>query len=50
MAKLTLQKKLAAEVMKVGKSKVWITPDKDKLKDVQAAITRADISRAIKRG
>jgi len=50
MAKLTLQKKLAAEVMKVGKSKVWITPDKDKLKDVQAAITRADISRAIKKG
>jgi len=50
MAKLTLQKKLAAEVMKVGQSKVWITPDKEKQKDVQAAITRADISRAIKKG
>ena len=50
MAKLTLQKKLAAEVMKVGQSKIWISPDKEKQKDVQAAITRADISRAIKKG
>jgi large subunit ribosomal protein L19e len=50
MSKLNLQKKLAADVMNVGQSKVWITPDKDKLKDVQAAITRADVSRAIKKG
>jgi len=50
MSKLNLQKRLAAEVMKVGQSKVWITPDKDKLKDVQDAITRADVSRAIKKG
>lgn len=50
MTKLTLQRKLAADVMKVGKSRVWITPDKDKLKDVQAAITRADVNRMIKKG
>jgi len=50
MTKLTLQKRLAADVMKVGQSRIWITPDKDKLKDVQAAITRADVSRAIQKG
>jgi len=50
MTKLTLQKKLAADVMKVGQSRIWITPDKDKLKDVQAAITRADVSRIIQKG
>ncbi|MFH1623290.1 MAG: 50S ribosomal protein L19e [Candidatus Aenigmatarchaeota archaeon] len=50
MAKLTLQKKLAADVLKVGQSKVWISPDKENQKDLQAAITRADIRRAIKKG
>jgi len=49
-AKLTLQKKLAADILKVGKSKVWISPDKDKQKEVQAAITRIDIKRLIKKG
>ncbi len=49
-SKLTMQKKLAADIMKVGKSKVWISPDKDKQKDLQSAITRADIKKLISKG
>lgn len=49
-SKLTLQKRLAADILKVGKSRVWINPDKEKQKEVQAAITRADIQRLIKKG
>lgn len=48
-SKLTLQKKLAADILKVGKSRVWLDPDPAKQKEVQAAITRADIRRLIKR-
>jgi large subunit ribosomal protein L19e len=48
-SKLTLQKKLAADILKVGKSRVWLDPDPAKQKELQAAITRADIRRLIKR-
>ena len=48
--KLTLQKKLAADILKVGKSRVWISPAKEDQKEVQAAITRVDIKRLIKKG
>ncbi len=48
-SKLTLQKKLAANILKVGKSRVWLDPDPAKQKEMQAAITRADIRRLIKR-
>ena len=47
-SKLTLQKRLAADILKVGKSRVWLDPDLAKQKDLQAAITRADIRRMIK--
>jgi large subunit ribosomal protein L19e len=46
-SKLTLQKKLAADILKVGRSRVWLNPDKEKQKELQAAITRADIKRLI---
>lgn len=46
-SKLTLQKKLAAKIMKIGKSRVWLNPDKEKQKELQAAITRADVKRLI---
>lgn len=49
VSKLTLQKKLAADILKVGKSRVWLDPDPAKQKEMQAAITRADIRRLIKR-
>jgi large subunit ribosomal protein L19e len=48
-SKLTLQKKLAADILKVGKSRIWLDPDPAKQKEMQAAITRADIRRLIKR-
>jgi large subunit ribosomal protein L19e len=47
-SKLTLQKNLAAKILKVGKSKVWIDPAK--LKDAQSAITRIDVKKLIKQG
>ena len=50
VSKLTMQKRLAADILKVGKSRVWISPDKEHQKEVQAAITRIDIKRLIKKG
>lgn len=47
-SKLTLQKRLAAKLLKVGESKIWIDPTR--LKDVQSAITRIDIKKLIKQG
>ncbi|MDI6798802.1 MAG: 50S ribosomal protein L19e [Candidatus Aenigmarchaeota archaeon] len=44
----SLQKKLAAKVLKVGESKVWLDPTKTK--DIEAAITKADIRKLIKKG
>lgn len=50
MTKLTLQKKLAANILKVGKSRVWISPKTEDQKEIKAAITRIDIKRMIKKG
>jgi len=41
----SLQKKLAAKILKVGQSKVWLDPTKKK--EVEAAITRRDIKKLI---
>lgn len=41
----SLQKRMAAKILKVGESKVWIDPTK--VKDVSQAITRADVRRLI---
>ncbi len=46
--KLTTQKRLAADVMKVGKSRVWIDPDF--LDEISLAITRDDIRRLVDEG
>ena len=43
-----LQKKLAARVLKVGKTKVWLDPTK--MKDLEGAITKNDIRKMIKKG
>jgi len=40
-----LQKRLAAKILKVGKSKVWMDPGH--VKDIEQAITRADVRRLI---
>jgi large subunit ribosomal protein L19e len=46
--KLTTQKRLAADVMKVGKSRVWIDPDFED--EISLAITRDDIRRLVDEG
>ncbi len=48
MVKVDLQKKLAAKILKVGESRVWLDPEH--LKDIKNAITRADIRRLILKG
>ena len=45
---VSLQKKLAAKVLKVGKYRVWIDPEKKE--DVDKAITKWDIRKLIKKG
>ena len=44
----SVQKKLAAKVLKVGVSKVWMDPTKKE--EIDKAITKADIRRLIKKG
>jgi len=44
----SLQKRLAARILKVGESKVWLDPTKTK--DIRAAITKADVRKLIKKG
>jgi len=45
---MSLQKKLAARILKIGESKVWLDPTK--IKDIEAAITKIDIRKLIKKG
>ena len=45
---MKLQRRLAADILKVGKSKVWLDPTKRE--EIEKAITRADIRRLIKKG
>jgi large subunit ribosomal protein L19e len=46
--KLTNQKRLAADIMKIGKSRVWIDPES--IEDVEEVITRAEIRGLINDG
>ena len=48
MGGLTLQRKLAADILKVGENKVWM--DQTKLEDIKNSITRADIKKMISHG
>ncbi|RLI38522.1 50S ribosomal protein L19e [Candidatus Bathyarchaeota archaeon] len=48
MLKLTNQKRLAADIMKIGKSRVWINPER--VEDVEEVITRAEIRGLINDG
>jgi len=45
---MSLQKRLAARILKVGESRVWLDPTK--AKDIEAAITKIDIRKMIKKG
>ncbi len=45
---LSLQKRLAAEILGVGESRIWIDPTR--LDDVEAAVTKEEIRKLIKDG
>lgn len=45
---LKLQRRLAAEVLKVGENRIWIDPTK--VKEVKKAITKGDIKALINKG
>jgi large subunit ribosomal protein L19e len=45
MTNLTSQRRLAAQVMKVGRNRVWIDPER--IEDVEGAITREDIKKLV---
>lgn len=44
---VSLQKKLAAKILKVGQSKVWLDPSQ--MKEINSAITRIDVKKLIKK-
>ncbi len=48
MTSLKSQRRLAAQILKVGQGKVWIDPNR--IEDVEAAITREDIKKLIHEG
>lgn len=45
MTNLSNQRRLAAEILKIGKNRVWIDPER--IDDVDAAITREEIRKLI---
>ncbi|MBI2084473.1 MAG: 50S ribosomal protein L19e [Candidatus Aenigmarchaeota archaeon] len=44
----SVQKKLAARVLKIGQSRIWLNPEK--MKDIEKAITKWDIRKLEKKG
>lgn len=48
MSDLSTQKRLAAEILSVGTSRIWIDPSR--VEEVAEAITREDVKRLIKDG
>ena len=45
---MNLQKKMAAQILKVGLNRVWLDPKHEK--DLEAAITKADIRKMVLKG
>ena len=45
-----LQRRLAAEILGVGESRIWINPDPEYREDIESAVTKEDVLRLIKRG
>ncbi|MFH8080653.1 MAG: 50S ribosomal protein L19e [Candidatus Aenigmatarchaeota archaeon] len=48
MAGLRLQRRLAASILKVGQTKIWLDPEH--YEDIKNAITRKDIKKLIEKG
>ncbi len=45
MTNLTNQRRLASRIMKTGKNRVWINPER--IEDVESAITRAEVRKLV---
>jgi len=45
MTNLTNQRRLASKIMKTGKNRVWINPER--IEDVESAITRAEVRKLV---
>lgn len=45
MTNLTSQRRIAAQVLKIGRNRVWINPER--IDDVEGAITREDIKKLV---
>ncbi len=45
-----LQRRLAAEILGVGESRIWISPDPEHEEEISQALTRKDVEYLIKRG
>ncbi len=50
MPDFATQKRLAASVMKAGKSRIWVNPDPDVASEIAEAITRDDIRAQVEAG
>ncbi len=45
-----LQRRLAAEILGVGESRIWISPDPEHEEEISQAVTKKDVLALIKRG
>ena len=45
-----LQRRLAAELLGVGESRIWISPDPEHEEEISQAVTKKDVEALIKRG
>ncbi|MEM0340870.1 MAG: 50S ribosomal protein L19e [Acidilobaceae archaeon] len=50
MTDYSLQKRLAAELLGVGESRIWIDPSPDKAEEITQALTREDVAKLIEKG
>ncbi|MEB3860074.1 MAG: 50S ribosomal protein L19e [Desulfurococcales archaeon] len=45
-----IQRRLAAQILGVGESRIWISPDPEHSEEISQAVTRKDVEALIKRG
>lgn len=50
MPDYSVQRRLAAEVLGVGESRIWISPNPDHEEEISQAVTRDDVRRLIEKG
>ncbi|MDT7865296.1 MAG: 50S ribosomal protein L19e [Acidilobaceae archaeon] len=50
MPDYSIQRRLAAEILGVGESRIWISPDPEHEEEISQAVTRNDVRRLIVRG